>query len=58
MAVLGALFVGTPASRVQAGKIFRQLNKVVLATVNFLSNVLAKYSSGRSLWLENVKKIW
>ena len=33
MSMIGALFVGTPASRTQAGKIFRQLNKVVLATV-------------------------
>jgi hypothetical protein len=33
MSLIGALFVGTPASRIQAGKIFRQLNKVVLATV-------------------------
>ena len=33
MSIIGALFVGTPASRIQAGKIFRQLNKVVLATV-------------------------
>lgn len=33
MSGLGALFVGTPAARAQAGKIFRQLNKVVLATV-------------------------
>jgi len=33
MAIIGALFVGTPGSRIQAGKIFRQLNKVVLATV-------------------------
>ncbi len=33
MSIIGALFVGTPAARFQAGKIFRQLNKVVLATV-------------------------
>jgi hypothetical protein len=36
LAMVGALFVGTPASRTQAGKIFRQLNKVVLATVSLL----------------------
>jgi Fungal specific transcription factor domain len=33
MSVFGALFVGTPAAKIQAGKILRQLNKVVLATV-------------------------
>jgi hypothetical protein len=33
MSIIGALFVGTPGSKIQAGKIFRQLNKVVLATV-------------------------
>ena len=37
MSVIGALFVGTQPARVQAGKIFRQLNKVVLATVTRLS---------------------
>lgn len=33
MSVIGSVFVGTAAARVQAGNIFRQLNKVVLATV-------------------------
>ena len=37
MSIIGALFVGTPAAKVQAGKIFRQLNKVVLATVSLIS---------------------
>jgi hypothetical protein len=39
MSCLGALFVGTPSARTQAGKIFRQLNKVVLATVISLTSI-------------------
>jgi hypothetical protein len=42
MSCLGALFVGTPAARAQAGKIFRQLNKVVLATVISLPSMYCR----------------
>lgn len=47
--MIGAQFVGTSAARDQASKMFRQLNKVVLATVLSSHGHYTDLFSGRML---------
>ena len=49
MSMIGAQFVGTSAARDQASKMFRQLNKVVLATVLSSHGHYTDLFSGRML---------